>query len=274
MLDNTLAYLGQLPDLYKVLWLALCLSIASIAEYLIPLARTEYDRFRHLRTNLFFLLTTIIINALFSYALVGLLPVLSAYQFGLFHRIALPTWAELIAALLILDLFAQYTIHYLLHKIPVMWRFHQVHHSDVHVTATTGTRHHPVDYCARESFSLLILVFLGAPMGVYILYRLLTVLFTYFTHSNIALPPKLDQLLSYAIVTPNAHKFHHHYKMPWTNHNYGNIFSIWDRLFGTFVYDDTNKIRYGVDTMDDNMSDSIRYQLTEPFKRRLNQPLD
>jgi len=268
MLESMLDYLGQLPDGYKVLWLAICLSVATIAEFLIPLTHAEYDRAKHLRTNLFFLLTTMIINALFSYVLVMLLPVLTASQFGLFHWIAMPVWAELIVALLILDLFAQYTIHYLLHNIPILWRFHQVHHSDVHVTATTGTRHHPVDYCARESFSLLVLVLLGAPMGVYIFYRLLTVLCTYFTHSNISLPAKLDRVLSYVIVTPNAHKFHHHYKMPWTNRNYGNIFSAWDRLFGTFVYDDTGRIRYGVDTMDDKRSDSVWYQLSEPFKSR------
>ena len=69
-------------------------------------------------------------------------------------------------------------------------------------------------------------------------------------------------------MTPNAHKFHHHYKMPWTDRNFGNIFSVWDRLFGTFVYGSTEQIRYGVDTMDDAKSDSVMYQLTEPFRRR------
>lgn len=104
-------------------------------------------------------------------------------------------------------------------------------------------------------------------MGVYVFYRLLTVLCTYFTHSNISLPVTADRILSFIIITPNAHKFHHHYQMPWTNRNYGNIFSVWDRLFGTFVYDDTSKIRYGVDTMDDSKSDSLWYQLSEPFRR-------
>jgi len=177
-------------------------------------------------------------------------------------------WAEFVIALLVLDLLAQYTIHYLLHKIPFLWRFHQVHHSDLHVTATTGTRHHPVDYCARETFSLCVVALLGAPMGVYIFYRLLTVVCTYFTHSNIALPDTIDRLLSYVIITPNAHKFHHHYKMPWTDHNFGNIFSVWDRVFGTFVYESTDKIRYGVDTMDDTKANSVWYQLSEPFRRR------
>lgn len=267
-MESFLNYLASLPDVYKVLWLALCLSIASIAEVFIPLVHSNYDRWKHLRTNLAFLLTTILINALFSLILVNLLATMASYELGLFYLIDLPVWIELILALLILDLLAQYTIHYLLHNVRWLWRFHQVHHSDTHVNATTGTRHHPVDYFARESFTLVTVVLLGAPMGIYMFYRLLTVVCTYFTHSNISLPAKADRLLSYVIVTPNAHKFHHHYKMPWTNRNYGNIFSIWDRIFRTFVYDNVNKIQYGVDTMDEKRSDSITYQLTEPFKSR------
>ena len=268
MLESMLQYLANLPDVFKILWLALCLSIATIAEFLIPLTRSDYNRFQHLRVNLFFLVTTIIVNGLFSLLLVRVLPVLAEHQIGLSHWISMPLWVEFIVALLLLDLLAQYTIHYLLHNVPALWHFHQVHHSDVHVTATTGTRHHPVDYCARESFSLVVVAFLGAPMGVYIFYRMLTVVCTYFTHSNISLPGTLDRMLSYVIVTPNAHKFHHHYKMPWTNRNYGNIFSVWDRVFGTFVYGSTAEIRYGVDTMDAAKADSVWYQLSEPFRRR------
>jgi len=263
-----LGYLAGLPDVYKILWLALCLSIATMGELLIPRVKSEYNRLQHLRVNLFFLVTTIIVNALFSLVLVRLLPVLAEHQIGLSFWLNMPLWLEFIVALLVLDLLAQYTIHYLLHNVGFLWRFHQVHHSDLHVTATTGTRHHPIDYCARETFSLVVVAFLGAPMGVYIFYRLLTVVCTYFTHSNIALPGTLDRILSYVIVTPNAHKFHHHYKMPWTNRNYGNIFSMWDRMFGTFVYDSTDKIQYGVDTMNDAKANSVWYQLAEPFRRR------
>lgn len=266
-MDSLLTYLETMPDIHKVLWLALCLSGASVAELLIPLVKPSYNRLRHLRVNLFFLLTTFIVNALFSLLLVRILPILASYNIGLFHLVSLPVWVELLAALVILDLLAQYTIHYLLHNVSFLWRFHQVHHSDLHVNATTGTRHHPIDYCAREAFSLISVALLGAPLAVYMLYRLVTVFCTYFTHSNISLPAKVDLWLSYVIVTPNAHKFHHHATMPWTNRNYGNIFSIWDRLFGTYVYDSTDKINYGVDTMDESRADSVWYQLSKPFQR-------
>ena len=267
MLNSLLTTLETMPDIYKVLWLAICLSGATAAELLIPLVKSEYKRLPQLRVNLFFLLTTFIVNAIFSLLLVRLLPVLASYNIGLFNLLSLPLWIELLAALLILDLLAQYTIHYLLHNVKFLWRFHQVHHSDLYVNATTGTRHHPIDYCAREMFSLLCIVALGAPLGVYMFYRLITVFCTYFTHSNISLPHSVDRALSFVIVTPNAHKFHHHSTMSWTNRNYGNIFSVWDRLFGTFVYESTDKIHYGVDTMDEKRADSVWYQLTKPFNR-------
>ena len=202
MLDSLLTYLENMPDIHKVLWLALCLSGASAAELLIPLAKSEYKRLPQLRVNLFFLLTTFLVNAIFSAMLVQLLPVLASHNIGLFYLLNLPVWVELLAALLILDLLAQYTIHYLLHNVGFLWRFHQVHHSDLHVNATTGTRHHPIDYCVREMFSLFCIVMLGAPLGVYMFYRLITVFCTYFTHSNISLPSKVDSCLLYTSPSP------------------------------------------------------------------------
>jgi len=68
-------------------------------------------------------------------------------------------------------------------------------------------------------------------------------------------------------VTPNLHKFHHHHEVPWTDRNYGNVLSIWDRLFGTFVYGDTSEVVYGLDITDSEKSDNIRYQMGLPFNR-------
>lgn len=266
-MEEMLNYLTRMPDTAKLLWLVFWLSLASLAEIFIPLTREPYNRWQHLKVNGFFLLSTLAINSVFGLLLLTLLPVFQNNSIGLFYHVSLPVWLELLVALLILDLLAQYTIHYLLHNVKWMWRFHSVHHSDTHVDATTGTRHHPVDYFTRESFSLLTVAMLGVPLSYYLFYRLLTVVCTYFTHSNIKLPDNVDRALSFVIITPRAHKFHHHYKMPWTDRNFGNIFVFWDRLFGTFVYDDIEKVRYGVDTMEDAQADNITYQLIKPFRR-------
>ena len=121
----------------------------------------------------------------------------------------------------------------------------------------------------REIFALAAVVVTGAPTGYYFFYRFCTIFFTYFTHANINFPKWLDKPLSLVFITPNMHKFHHHYQRPWTDKNFGNIFSIWDRLFGTFVYGDPKQIRYGLDVLEDAKDENIGYQLRIPFNKSI-----
>jgi sterol desaturase/sphingolipid hydroxylase (fatty acid hydroxylase superfamily) len=144
-----------------------------------------------------------------------------------------------------------------------------IHHSDTHLDATSGTRHHPGDFAMRELFALGAVVVTGSPIAFYFFYRICTVFFTYFTHANINFPRWIDKPLSYIFITPNMHKFHHHYQRPWTDTNFGNIFSIWDRLFGTFVYDDPKKIRYGLDVLEDSKDENVLYQFKIPFDKSI-----
>jgi sterol desaturase/sphingolipid hydroxylase (fatty acid hydroxylase superfamily) len=216
-----------------------------------------------------FLASDLIINVLFSLATVGIFAWASANHFGLLYHLDLPIWLELIIAVMILDLVAQYSVHYLLHRVKWMWRFHMVHHSDTHVDATTGTRHHPGDYVTREVFALIAILISGIPLAFYLFYRVATIFFAYFSHANISLPKFLDKALSYVIVTPDMHKFHHHFERPWTDTNFGNIFSFWDRIFGTFVYEDPKQIRYGLDVLDNSRDEDVAYQFKVPFDKSI-----
>ena len=210
-----------------------------------------------------------VINVIFGILTAGVFIWLDTSGFGLLHFIEIPVLLELIISILILNLIAQYLVHCLLHNVKWMWRLHLIHHTDTHVDVTTGTRHHPLDFMIRELFALLAVIIKGMPVAFYFFYRILSVFFTYFTHANIKLPRRIDKLLSYLFVTPNMHKFHHHYQLPWTDRNYGNMLSIWDRLFGTFVYSNTSDIRYGVDIVSDEMANDIKYQLHIPFNRKI-----
>ena len=98
------------------------------------------------------------------------------------------------------------------------------------------------------------------------LYQSLSVILTQFNHANIRLPKKIDKLLSYLIVSPDMHKIHHHYRLPYTDANYGNIFSVWDRLFGTYMYLDREKIIYGVDVFPDEQKNSNIKELLNAMK--------
>ena len=268
-MDAFLSFFENMPTWQRLLWLSLILGGFWILEGYYSLVKFKYNKWKHARTNFILLGFVMLINLVFGFLTAGIFIWLDKSQFGLLNLVNLPVWIELVLSILVLDLIAQYFVHYLLHKVKWMWRLHLVHHTDTHVDATTGTRHHPLDFILRESFALIAVLIMGMPVAFYLFYRLLSVFFTYFTHANISIPRNLDKAMSYVIVTPNMHKFHHHYQLPWTDSNFGNMFSIWDRLFGTFVYENTEDIKYGVDIVKDDKADNIGYQLGIPFNRSI-----
>lgn len=266
-MQSFLTFFETMPVWMKAAWVFFVLTVFWILEGYYKLVFTKYNKWQHAKTNFILLAFVMLINLVFGIATAGIFLWLENSNFGLLQLIDAPVWLELLFSLLVLDLIAQYFVHYLLHKIQWMWRLHIVHHSDKNVDVTTGTRHHPFDFIIRETFALLAVVILGMPIAFYLFYRILSVLFTYFTHANISLPKKFDKALSLIFVTPNMHKFHHHYQMPWTDKNFGNMFSIWDRLFGTFVYADTSKIKYGLDISNHTNNEDIWVQLKLPFNK-------
>ena len=267
-MDNFIVFFEQMPTLHKLGWIIACLTLTWLLELAVPLVRDSYAKWRHAGRNLVFLSTSLIINVLFGLATLGIFRWVQSEEVGLLHLIDWNPWVELLIAVLALDFVAQWIAHYMLHKVPWMWNFHLVHHSDTMVDATTGTRHHPGDYFIREIFSLVAVILFGMPLAFYLFYRIATVFFTYFSHANITLPTWIDKPLSLVFITPNMHKFHHHWEMPWTDTNFGNIFSFWDRLFGTLTYDDPRKVRYGVDVLPDEKAEDVWYQMGVPFRRR------
>ncbi len=264
-MDAFIDFFTDLTSLQKLIWIISMITIFWVLEGAYPLRKFDYNKWEHAKPNLILLTTTIIINVLFGLATVGIFNWLEVSKFGLLNMVDWPVWVEMILAIMLLDFLAQYVVHFLLHKVKFMWRFHMVHHSDTNVDVTSGTRHHPIDFIMRETFALIAIVIAGLPLAYYVLYRILTILFTYFSHANMKLPIKLDKAISLVFISPNTHKFHHHYKVPWTDTNYGNIFSIWDRIFGTFIYHNPQDIVYGLDILDEEKSNDIMYQLKVPF---------
>ncbi|MEZ4884038.1 MAG: sterol desaturase family protein [Chitinophagales bacterium] len=262
-------FFEQMPNWQKLVWVFTCLIISWIAEGAVPLIKFNYKKWKHAGVNLIFLTTSLIINALFGLATVGIFLWIGNTNFGLLNIVELPTWVELLFAVMALDLVAQWFAHYLLHRVKWMWKFHMVHHSDTKVDATTGTRHHPGDYLVREIFSLATILVFGIPLAFYVFYRIATVFFTYLSHANITVPIWIDKPMSLIFITPNMHKFHHHFERPWTDTNFGNIFSLWDRMFGTMVYDDPRKVQYGLDVLDGSLDENVIYQFKVPFDKNV-----
>ena len=181
----------------------------------------------------------------------------------------MPLWLYALVGLFLLDLIGAYLVHLVEHKTKFLWRFHLIHHTDTWIDTTTANRHHPGESVIRFTFTAIGVLLIGSPMWLVFLYQTLSVVATQFNHANISLPKKVDTVLSYFIVSPDMHKVHHHYVLPYTDSNYGNIFSIWDRLFGTFMTLPKEEIIYGIDThQQPEEHNELKNLLKIPFQKK------
>ena len=267
-MQTLVEYFETIPSSHRSLILIGGLSFFWILENKFSLFRFKYKKWKHAFPNLFFTATTIIINFFLAFMLLNVSDWVVAKQFGLLNWMPeSPIWINIFFGILFLDLVGAYLPHWLEHKIKPLWMIHLVHHSDHHVDTTTANRHHPFESLIRFIFTLFGVFLIGANIGIVMLYQSLSLISTQFNHANIKLPKKVDLFLSYLFVSPDMHKTHHHYRLPYTDSNFGNIFSIWDRLFGTYRTFNREKLVYGVDVFfDKEANGKIGHLLKQPFQ--------
>lgn len=266
-METIIHYFENIPSLHRSLILVGGITFFWVLEGVVPLYRGSYAKWKHALPNFFFTATTIVVNFGLAFLLLRTADWVKANNFGLINLIDLPLWLYVLLGVMLLDFIGAYMAHWVEHKVKPLWMVHLVHHSDHHVDTTTANRHHPLESVVRFVFTLLGVVIAGAPIGVIMLYQSLSVVTSQLNHANIQLPKRWDLWLSYVIVSPNMHKVHHHYVLPYTDANYGNIFSIWDRVFGTYMYLAPEKIKYGVDVFpDEEENGSIKGLLRQPFQ--------
>jgi len=267
-MEALINYFETIPSSHRSLILVGGITIFWLLEGAIPLVKFNYKKWKHALPNLFFTLTTIVVNFALAFLLLKTSDWTVETNFGIINWIPLPFWAYVLVGLLLMDFFGAYLAHFTEHKVKPLWMVHLVHHTDHHVDTTTANRHHPIESVIRFVFTLFGVIIVGAPIGIVMLYQSLSLVATQFTHANIKLPRKVDDILSWVLVSPDMHKVHHHYVLPYTDSNYGNIFSIWDRLFGTFMKYDRDAIIYGVDTFPDEIENgNIGSLLKQPFHK-------
>ncbi|MFC5410315.1 sterol desaturase family protein [Larkinella bovis] len=252
-MERLIHYFETIPSAHRSLILVGGITLFWLVESAFPLfrfgkAEAGYRKVGHAGINLFFTLTTVVVNFVLAFILLKTSDFVVAGKIGVLQWLNGPLWVEVIVGVLLLDLLGAWAIHWLQHHVRWMWRFHLIHHTDTYVDTTTANRHHPGESVFRFGFTTLAVFVAGAPIGVVMLYQALSVLLSQFNHANIQLPRWIDRPLGWFLVTPNMHHVHHHYVLPQTNTNYGNIFPFWDRLFGTYARMDSQDLRYGVDT--------------------------
>ncbi|MEK9851765.1 MAG: sterol desaturase family protein [Flavobacteriaceae bacterium] len=267
-MESVIAYFETIPSLHRSILLVGGLGLFWILEGSFSLVDFNYKKWHHALPNLFFTATTVVINFLLAFLLLQTSDWTLQAEFGLLYWLPeMPLWLEVLMGIALLDLIGAYLPHWTEHRIKPLWMIHLVHHSDHHVDTTTANRHHPLESFVRFAFTLFGVFIIGAHIGIVMLYQSLSLIATQFNHANIKLPKKLDLYLSYLLVSPDMHKTHHHYRLPYTDANFGNIFSIWDRLFGTYLPFDREKLVYGVDVFYDEVANGkIDILLKQPFQ--------
>jgi sterol desaturase/sphingolipid hydroxylase (fatty acid hydroxylase superfamily) len=249
------------------LLIAGCAALWSL-ESIIPLFRAGDGRLRRALPNVGLTVLLLLTNLALSFLAAGVAGFAMAHRTGLLSVLQLPGWANVIAGIAALDLFA-YVAHVLLHKMPFAWRFHRVHHSDEAVDVTTAFRQHPGETVWRVLWQLPAIVLFGLPLWIVVVYLTVSAANAQLEHANIRLSERLDRGLRLLFVTPDMHKVHHSRLQPETDSNYANIFSVWDRVFGTYTRRiDFGALRYGLDDLDEGSTRRLRGLLMLPFTGR------
>jgi len=267
-LETIITYFEFIPSLHRSIILVGGITFFWLLEGALPLFNFKYKKWKHAFPNLFFTATTVVINFALAFLLLQTADWVQANNFGFINWMPdMPLWMYVLLGVLLLDFFGAYLAHFVEHKVSYLWMIHLVHHTDHKVDTTTANRHHPLESLIRFAFTLFGVFIIGTPIAIVMIYQSLSLVFTQFTHANVKMPKGVDHFLSYFIVSPDMHKVHHHHRLPYTDSNYGNIFSVWDRIFGTYLHLDREKIVYGVDTFpDEKTNSSLKELLKQPFQ--------
>ena len=203
-------------------------------EWRWPRRTLSLSRARRWPANLaIILIDSGVLRWLFPVLAVGMAELAENRSWGLFHRLNAPFWLAFIATLLLLDL-TIYAQHVAFHKIPLLWRLHRMHHTDLDFDVTTALRFHPLEIALSMLLKLAVVVLLGASPVAVMLFEVILNATALFNHGNVRLSRKLDRALRWVLVTPDMHRVHHSIHREETDSNFGFNLPWWDRLFGTY----------------------------------------
>lgn len=252
--------------IFRLLPVLGALAFATFIEVVVPLRSQSRRLNGRLVTNLWLLAITVALGMLLNFTLALGATSIAASGMGLLQLVGVGAVGSFIVGLLALDA-ASYLVHRLMHQIPTLWRVHLVHHIDASVDATTAFRQHPIEGVLRFSFIAVTAWALGAPPAAIAVYRLLGALNSVLEHANIRMPRWFDRALVWLWVTPDMHKVHHSRERLETDSNYANLFSFFDRLFGSFTPSSRGPlVQYGIRGYDAPDHQSIGAVLWLPFR--------
>ena len=217
---------------------AIVFALVACLELLRPKRKLRARKDRRWLTNLAIVaLDSLIVRgmAMLSVPLAALAAAYYAegHDIGLLNMLDAPLWLNVLVTVVVLD-FAIWLQHVIFHKFPILWRLHQVHHADTDIDVSTALRFHPIEIAASMLWKIICVMALGASAAGVLLFEIILNACAMFSHANLDLPAKLDQIVRKLIVTPDMHRIHHSVLRREHDSNYGFNLSIWDRLFRTY----------------------------------------
>ena len=248
-MNNLIDSITQASSLIQAGLFVVIFSVLWNIENFVGLTQGKYRKWRHLLTNSVFAFTALPVQFALGLAFASVTKWTALNQFGIVHWLPDQTNLAVVfgVSLVLLDL-SEYFYHRLMHRFKLLWRLHLVHHSDQVVDVSTVLREHPAETTVRLLNTLFWTFLFGVPVWCLVFRQILQVVFTVSSHVNARLPDRIDQVLSWLFITPNMHQVHHHFQQPYTDRNFGDILSIWDRMFGTFARMNFRDLVFGVDT--------------------------
>jgi len=225
---------------------------------------------RRLNNVLVVVIDTMLVRLLIPLLPVGIAIYASKNSLGLFNLVELPMWLVFPLSLLILDCII-YWQHRLFHMVPMFWRLHRMHHTDIEFDFTTAIRFHPIEIILSILLKLLVIILLGVPATVVMVFEILLSSSALFNHSNINISTNIDKYLRLFIVTPDMHRVHHSVYQKETDSNFGFNIPWWDRIFGTYCAqpkDGHLDMSIGIEIFREEKNSRIDQLLLQPFKSK------
>jgi sterol desaturase/sphingolipid hydroxylase (fatty acid hydroxylase superfamily) len=247
-MTSFLFFFAEHATAVQVVLYAGLLTMLWMAELLISSGPSE-AKWIHARLNgslIFFTLPVQLIMTVFVTAAAAWVTI---HHWGLLQVLpgSASVWSKYVLAFVLLD-FCDYVYHVIMHKLGWLWKFHLVHHSDQEVDVSTTVREHPGETFMRVLFLIAWVMVLGVGWYALLLRQTAESISNLTSHTKYRLPGALDHIVGWVFITPNLHQVHHHYRQPYTDRNYGDVFSVWDRLFGTFAELQIHETVFGLDT--------------------------
>ena len=223
---------AEMEPLQYVAFFATLLLFASLE---LVVARNRQAPRRRRRWPLNYGLTALNIVVLGALPVSGLVAADHArdHGLGLLNVLAVAPAVALVVGVLFRS-FVSWAIHLALHKIPLCWRIHRVHHTDTYLDVSTTVRFHPVEFAISTPVLVLSVIAMGVSPVALMIYEVFDAAMAVFTHANVRLPRPVEHLARWILVTPDMHRVHHSSWQPETDSNYGATLSVWDRLFATY----------------------------------------